>query len=159
VQVVVNPTTIRSRPRRPLADFVYSIKALWISCSKILLFSFPMFWFWVNLMKLFQKWEVVLVKLDIYNLITLMACKYQGKIDRLMGRPTLSFQNLHLTWLDISKKNLKKTPTHIHLNLIEQFIRLTVMEYLCHKWPQICSTCRKHFPVLSSFMTYHRVYN
>jgi hypothetical protein len=30
------------------------------------------------------------------------------------------------------------------------------MEYLCHKWPQICSTCRKHFPVLSSFMTYHR---
>ena len=21
---------------------------------------------------------------------------------------------------------------------------LTVMEYLCHKWPQICSTCRKH---------------
>jgi hypothetical protein len=31
---------------------------------------------------------------------------------------------------------------------------LTVMEYLCHKWPQICFTCRKHFPVLSSFMTY-----
>ena len=30
------------------------------------------------------------------------------------------------------------------------------MEYRCHKWPQICSTCRKHFPVLSSFMTYHR---
>jgi len=24
------------------------------------------------------------------------------------------------------------------------------------KWPRICSTC-KHFPVLSSFMTYHRV--
>ena len=22
---------------------------------------------------------------------------------------------------------------------------LTIMEYLCHKWPQICSTCRKHF--------------
>jgi hypothetical protein len=33
---------------------------------------------------------------------------------------------------------------------------LTAMEYLCHKWPRICSTCRKHFPVLSSFMTYHR---
>ena len=32
-----------------------------------------------------------------------------------------------------------------------------VMEYLCHKWPRICSTCREHFPVLSSFMTYHRV--
>ena len=24
---------------------------------------------------------------------------------------------------------------------------LTVMEYLCHKWPRICSTCRKHVPV------------
>jgi hypothetical protein len=36
---------------------------------------------------------------------------------------------------------------------------LTVMEYLCHKWPRICSTCRKHFPVLSSFTTYYRVYN
>jgi hypothetical protein len=34
---------------------------------------------------------------------------------------------------------------------------LTVMEYMCHKWPRICSTCRKHFPVLSSFMTYRRV--
>jgi hypothetical protein len=30
---------------------------------------------------------------------------------------------------------------------------------LCHNWPRICSTCRKHFPVLSSFMTYHRVCN
>jgi hypothetical protein len=27
-----------------------------------------------------------------------------------------------------------------------------VMEYLCHKWPRIWSTCRKHFPVLSSFL-------
>jgi len=36
---------------------------------------------------------------------------------------------------------------------------LTVMEYLCHKWPRICSTCRKHFPVLSSFMTFHLVCN
>ena len=33
------------------------------------------------------------------------------------------------------------------------------MEYLCYKWARICSTCRKHFPVLSSFMTYHRVCN
>jgi hypothetical protein len=27
------------------------------------------------------------------------------------------------------------------------------MEYLCHKWPRICSACRKHCPVLSSFVT------
>jgi hypothetical protein len=25
---------------------------------------------------------------------------------------------------------------------------LTAMEYLCHKWLRICSTCRKQFPVL-----------
>ena len=36
---------------------------------------------------------------------------------------------------------------------------LTVMEYLCHKWPRICSTKRKQFPILSTFMTYHRVCN
>jgi len=34
-----------------------------------------------------------------------------------------------------------------------------VMEYRCHKWPRICCTCRKKFPILSSFMTYHRVCN
>ena len=36
---------------------------------------------------------------------------------------------------------------------------LTAMEYLCHKWSRICSTCPKHFPVLSSFMTYYRICN
>ena len=36
---------------------------------------------------------------------------------------------------------------------------LTAMEYLCHKLPLICSSCRKHFPVLSSFMTDHWVCN
>jgi hypothetical protein len=36
---------------------------------------------------------------------------------------------------------------------------LTVLDYLCHKWPRVCSTCRKHFPGLSSFMTYDRVCN
>ena len=38
-------------------------------------------------------------------------------------------------------------------------ILLTVMEYLCHKSPRICFTCRKHFPVLSSLMTYNQVCN
>jgi hypothetical protein len=36
---------------------------------------------------------------------------------------------------------------------------LTVTEYLCHKWPRICSTCRKQFPVLSSFIASRRVCN
>jgi Ca2+/Na+ antiporter len=34
---------------------------------------------------------------------------------------------------------------------------LTDTAYLCDKWPQICSVCRNHNPVLSSFMTYHQV--
>jgi hypothetical protein len=34
---------------------------------------------------------------------------------------------------------------------------LTAMEYLCHKWPRICPTCRKHFPVLYPFTIYYRV--
>jgi hypothetical protein len=36
---------------------------------------------------------------------------------------------------------------------------LTVREYLCHKWSLMCSVCRHHNPVLSSFVAYHRVYN
>jgi hypothetical protein len=36
---------------------------------------------------------------------------------------------------------------------------LTVIEYLCPNCPRICSTCRKHFPGLSSFTTYYRVCN
>ena len=33
---------------------------------------------------------------------------------------------------------------------------LTAMEYLRHKWPRICATCCKHFPILSLFINYHR---
>jgi hypothetical protein len=36
---------------------------------------------------------------------------------------------------------------------------LTVAEYLCHKWPRICSFYDSRNPVLSSFMTYRRVCN
>ena len=32
---------------------------------------------------------------------------------------------------------------------------LTAMEYLCPNWRRISPTCHKHFPVPSSFMTYH----
>jgi hypothetical protein len=34
---------------------------------------------------------------------------------------------------------------------------LNVTEFLYHNWPLICTTCRKHFLVRSSFMTYHWV--
>jgi hypothetical protein len=56
------------------------------------------------------------------------------------------------------KRNQENTYTY-SFKSNEQFIWLTVMEYMCHKWPRISSTCRKHFPVLSSFMTYQRVGN
>ena len=34
---------------------------------------------------------------------------------------------------------------------------LTVVEYLCHKWPPICFVFRNHNPVLCSFITYLRI--
>jgi hypothetical protein len=34
---------------------------------------------------------------------------------------------------------------------------LTIMEYLCHKSPRICSVRRNHNLILSLFMIYHRV--
>jgi len=39
------------------------------------------------------------------------------------------------------------------------FVLCTMMEYLCHKWRRICSVCRNHNPILSSYMTYHLICN
>ena len=36
---------------------------------------------------------------------------------------------------------------------------LTLTGYLCYKWPRICFVTRNHNLVLSSFMTYHRVFD
>ena len=36
---------------------------------------------------------------------------------------------------------------------------LTNTDNLCHKWQQICSACRYHYLVLSSFMTYYQSCN
>ena len=33
---------------------------------------------------------------------------------------------------------------------------LTVTEYLCQTWSQVCCFCRNHNPVISYCMTYHR---
>ena len=61
--------------------------------------------------------------------------------------------------LDLNKGSRLKTSI-VYMSLI-QFEHRN-FEYVSQKpviviWPRICSTCRKHFPVLSSFMTYHRV--
>jgi hypothetical protein len=57
------------------------------------------------------------------------------------------------------KKSLKIPKGGNQNRYIEEEQTTQFMEYLCHKWPRICSTCRKHFLVLSSFMTCHRVCN
>ena len=83
-----------------------------------------------------------------------MICKYPGKFDQLMGSQHCHFK-IYISRGQTYKK-IKKTPAHIHLNLIEQFIWFTVMKYLCHKWSRICSTCRKHFPhswLITGFVT------
>ena len=33
------------------------------------------------------------------------------------------------------------------------------MQYLCHKWSQICSVVGNYIPILSSFMTYHQIFS
>ena len=38
-------------------------------------------------------------------------------------------------------------------------VLVDLYEYPCHKWQRICYICRIHFPVLSPFMTYHRLCN
>jgi hypothetical protein len=45
------------------------------------------------------------------------------------------------------------------LNQVFLLVALTATEYLCHKWPRICSTCRKHFSVISAFIFCHRLCN
>ena len=43
--------------------------------------------------------------------------------------------------------------------IVATMTRLTVTEYLSHKWPRKCSLCRIHNWILYSFMIYHRVCN
>ena len=40
------------------------------------------------------------------------------------------------------------------LFIVLSLLFFTITEYLCHKWPRICSVCRNDNPLLSSFMTY-----
>jgi hypothetical protein len=48
---------------------------------------------------------------------------------------------------------LVQLKSHFERLTVATMTCFTAMEYLCYKWPWICSTCRKHFPVLSSFTT------
>ena len=56
-------------------------------------------------------------------------------------------------WSNPSLKPYSNKQKTINANTtIIQYIH-SVMKYLCLKWSRICSTCRKHFPDHSSFIT------
>ena len=80
------------------------------------------------------------------------------------GNTTRDNHHICLTCCDnvilrIQQKQSLAITYHFESFTIATMTWLTDMEYLCQKLPWICSTCRKHFPVLSSIMTYHRVCN
>jgi hypothetical protein len=54
------------------------------------------------------------------------------------------------------KASFQKLYGHFHS---DSMTCLTVKEYLCDKWPWICSVCHNNNLVLSSYMTYHRICN
>ena len=56
-------------------------------------------------------------------------------------------------------ETLKKYYIFYDYNFIQIYIFQDKKQYLWHKWPRVCSNCRRHNTVLSSFMIYHRVYN
>jgi hypothetical protein len=60
-----------------------------------------------------------------------------------------SYQEFLYRGLLLTRKLLNQGFLLVKLKLsftVTSMTWLTVMEYLCHKWPRICSTCRKHFP-------------
>jgi hypothetical protein len=52
-----------------------------------------------------------------------------------------------------------KSPLSLKSFTVASTTWLTTTEYLCYKWPQICSVCRNCNMILSSFITYYRVCN
>ena len=52
-----------------------------------------------------------------------------------------------------SRTCVQYSDCHDRTELLKQ--KLLSYEYLCHKWPRICSVGRNHNPVIFSFMTYH----
>ena len=73
-----------------------------------------------------------------------------------------SSQDFHDRWLLITRKLL----TQGFLLVItlkdcwsSPWRWLTFTEYVYNELPRMCSTCRKHFPVLSSFVNYSRFVN
>ena len=53
----------------------------------------------------------------------------------------------------------RKLLNHFESFTLATMTWLTVTEHIYHKWPRICSICRKHLLVLSAFTNYYRVCN
>ena len=88
----------------------------------------------------------------------LAALVYGAYIFQLIrySRACGSYQDFLDRWLLLTKKATE--PSHNFESVtISSMTWVVVTEYLCHKWPRICSVCRNHNSVLSWFMTYHKV--
>jgi hypothetical protein len=90
------------------------------------------------------KWQVVVRCIDIY---------------RIVDHSYLNF--LFISYWKLLNQGflvvkLKSSLRKIYGD-ISAMTCLTVTEYLCQKLPRICSVCRNHNPVRSSFMDYDRI--
>ena len=128
----------------------WCIRVLWRSLSEIyteMVSIFPLWTFHLYVATLQQHLHMDISQLIRYS----RACgSYQEFLDRglLLTRKLLNHDYSWLSWSH-----------HFESFKVATMTWLTTMEYLCHKRPRMCTTCRKHFPVLSSLMTYHRVCN
>jgi hypothetical protein len=72
-------------------------------------------------------------------------------------------QHMHKKYISLSWSDIPKLVVpmyhdwshHVESFTVAIMTWLTVTEYLCHKWHRVCSVCRNHKSVLSTFMTYH----
>jgi hypothetical protein len=92
---------------------------------------------------------------------------YGAYISQLIrySRACGSYQDFLDIWLLLTRTLLNEGfllvnwSHHFESFMVATTTWLTIMEYMCHKWPRICFACSKHLPVFSSLTTYHRVCN
>ena len=67
-----------------------------------------------------------------------------------------NFSGLHIVINSEKKPKNQEGSTLVYI-VFGFTLTYAITVYLCHKWPQICSICRHHNSVLSSFTSYHQV--
>ena len=73
-------------------------------------------------------------------------CQNKCSADEGITTRTEKHHYLLLT-MKLLNQELKSSLRQLYVVTMAWF---TDMEYMCRKWPRLCSTCREHFPVLSS---------